>query len=442
MPSNQLIGSTVQSLKANPALYQMTAILQLSLVDLRSYLVQQAEENPVIELDWPQETAGRHDIRKTRRLASSGQLNDAGWETWTAEPESMQDYLAHQLGLSGLDGTLRRVGAYLIGNLDSSGYLRTTVEEAAQLCGVPSPAVLTVLREIQSWEPRGIGARDLRECLLLQLPMAHQNEEINYYLEVLLKDHWDCLSSSGCQIVAQSLRVSRETAERIREALRSLNPRPAQSLGTAPRAPVIPDLYAFWQGGRMAIEVNEELLPTVRYASEYEELFRHTTEKDTRRYLRDAFARVGVLQKALEQRRKTMQSAAEIVVNWQLRFFTEGSRGLRALTLQDVAEQIGVHESTVSRATAGKFVQSPFGLFPLKKFFARGLTDQTGHRPSTSAVKEMLRNMVSAETDTARLSDLRLQKQLAEAGITISRRTVAKYRQELGVASSWYRQID
>ena len=445
-----------QGLAMTPRLQQSIRLLQMGSLELEAFVDTQLEENPLLTRGEPDGEEGAADARDEpdfRSEAAEDRLrmaegfaaaprSAAGFDGEAPGPEervaatpSLRDRLERQLMLDIADPRDRLMGRAIIDALDASGWF--TADLAGFACGLgalPEDAERVLLR-LQQFEPAGLFARSLAECLALQL-----RDRGRYSPAVAaLLDNLDLLAAGRLDALEKACGVDGEELARMVRELRSLDPKPASALdGEAAALPVIPDiLVRAHPGGGWAVELNDEALPRVLMDRAYFTRVHGGAASDAdRAFLADRLSSANWLVKALHQRAETMLKVAAELVRRQQDFFARGVRHLRPLTLRDIADEVGIHESTVSRVTANKYMASPLGLFELKYFFTAAIAGTGGEAHSAEAVRHRLKALIDAEEPGRTLSDDKLVAAMRVEGIDIARRTVAKYRETLGIPSS------
>ncbi|MBO8168435.1 MAG: RNA polymerase factor sigma-54 [Thermoanaerobacteraceae bacterium] len=445
-----------QKLVITPELRQAINILQFSTVELSEYLEQAVLENPVLELkdESPEETAStkeeddseQFDVDWQEYFQDGSDLGyirnygekkeDVPYEQFVTRSPSLHDHLDMQLQLMVRDKKQKLVGEFLIGNIDDHGYLCVSVEEAAEQLNVPAPEVTEVLEIIQSMDPPGVGARDLVECLLIQL---RQREEHNSLAEKIVRFHLDDLAAGRISKIAQKLRTSARQVQQASDLIKSLDPKPGRQFSDGQSVKyIIPDVVVERVEGEYIVLVNDVSMPRLSINPAYRAILQNASKFDagTREFLETKLNAASWIIRSIEQRRLTLYRVVRTIVDMQREFFDHGIRYLRPLNLKQVADVLQIHESTVSRATANKYVQTPLGVFPLKFFFASGVNNAGGLATSSESIKKMIKEMIDGEDKQKPLSDQKITKLLNVQGIKISRRTVAKYRGELGIPAA------
>lgn len=436
-----------QRLVLTPDLRQALTILQLPALELERYVEQQLVENPLLEV--PEEEAyGFLDEGGRARPGEEfdGFVDEAGGAeegrdspTVSAPAPTLHQHLHDQLNLIPLSAPVRRAARFLVDSLDENGYLTLDLEEAARDCGQPLPVMREALRVVQGLDPPGIGARSLRECLLIQWEAVGDG---NPLVPALIREHLADLAAGRFQRIARALGTTPAQVRVAAGALRALDPKPGRRFGGPDPVPyVYPDVIVQRAGPDWVVLVNEPARARPAISPAYRGLLAagERLDPETRSFLERKLRGAIRLLKCLEQRRATLRRVAETIVRCQQDFFERGPRFLRPLTLRQVAGALGIHESTVSRAIAGKYMQTPRGLFAMKYFFVSGVESETGEL-SAEYIRGLIADLVAAEDPGKPFSDQEIANALARRGIRISRRTVAKYREEAGIPSSTHRR--
>jgi RNA polymerase sigma-54 factor len=352
---------------------------------------------------------------------------------------SLAEVLLEQVRDSGLPDERRPVAELLIGNIDDYGYLKASVEEIATSTGVPAETILEVLKVIQTFDPPGVGARDLRECLMLQLEREGQQESLEYHI---VRDHMEAL---GKRRIPEIARGTGRHVEEVQEALARiarLEPRPGRAFLPDTDQYVLPEVFVQSSGGDFVVTTNNEHIPHLRISNVYKDLMAQgQNSAEVKNYIREKIRAGKFLIKSLHQRQTTIANIAREIVKRQREFMEKGVAYLKPLTMVQVAEVVGVHETTVSRAVSGKYMETPQGVFEMKYFFTAGLQTASGDGVSNTSVKDMIAEIFKAEDASKPLSDQEVVKMLKEKGIVIARRTVAKYRTELNILPSNLRKV-
>lgn len=361
------------------------------------------------------------------------------FDSLTVEP-SLQDFLSDQLReVAGLAPEMVEICSQIIGSIDEMGYLRTHVSDLAIVTGADPSEIRRGLAIVQGFDPPGIGARDLRECLLLQLQRKGEKGSLVYRL---VDQFLDEAGRNQIPKIARALHISNSHVYELLEEIRRLNPYPGSLIGGSSSDYVYPEVFIEKQeDGEWGVRPNREYRPRLRIAPYYLELLRDpNTPREAKSYIREKVTRSRQLLKAIDQRQSTIERIAEVLIVHQRDFLDNGVEHMRPLTMSQVADDIGVHETTVSRAIANKYVQTPHGLFRFKHFFSTGFRASDGDEVSSLGIKEKIKNLIDGEDGRKPLSDQKLVELLKEQGFDVARRTVAKYREELGIPASHIRR--
>jgi RNA polymerase sigma-54 factor len=481
-----------QQLVMTPQLRQAIKILQVSRAELEQLVDQELEENPVLEeeleqradaeeppprTEEPQVASGNgedewvepHATRETTgELEPDRGLREIDWkeyldnysndwhsasstpadydddkrptlENTLVRAQSLTEYLLWQIRMNAFDPAEESAMALLIGNMDKDGYLQLAAEDIAFQSGQDFDLVERALRRIQELDPPGVGARDLRECLLLQLRARGQEDSL---AARIVADYLPLLESKRYDKVAKDLGVTVEEVASAAAAIATLEPKPGRNFGEGDIRYITPDVYVHKLGEEYLVALNEEGLPRLRVSNYYRDVLRTPGTSDAKRYIQEKMRAAAWLIKSIQQRQSTLLKVTESIVRFQREFLDHGIGHLKPLVLKDVASDIGMHESTVSRATANKYVHTPQGIFELKFFFTSSLRAGDGDEVSAESVKERIRAIIGAEDPRHPLSDQQIAAIVAQDNVGIARRTVAKYREMMGILpSSKRRQV-
>ena len=347
---------------------------------------------------------------------------------------SIEDHLMWQLRMSNLPETDQLIGATIIYNLNDDGYLETPLEELAAQLETDAAEVERVLQRVQRFDPPGVAARNLRESLLIQLANLGMEDSLSARM---VGEHLDLLEKHRYGEIAKQLGVTVEMIGQAHKIIALLEPKPGRDYGGAEPTYVVPDVYIHKLGEDYMVTLNRDAVPRLRIAGYYQRVMNDVNSApETREYLQERLRSAKWLVKSIYQRQQTIFKVANSIVKFQRAFFDHGVSHLKPLVLKDVAEDIGMHESTISRATANKYAHTPQGIFELKFFFTSGVKGSSGEDVSAETVKEKIRELVSAEEPKNPLSDQAIAEMLRVRQINIARRTVAKYRQALGILPS------
>ncbi|KUG03842.1 rna polymerase sigma-54 factor rpon [hydrocarbon metagenome] len=445
-----------QKLMMTPELRQAIAILQMSTIELSEYIEQELQENPFLEVKEPEENNEAEQVspetdNKIEEMVEYYNDRDIEYtpanreespslENFLTKRPSLYEHLEFQLRLSSTEEPDLVIGNYLIGSIDRTGYLCVDLNEVAANLKVPIEKVEEVLTMIQSFHPHGVGARDLSECLLLQLSYYNKEDSI---ATRIIKHHMEDLAKSKLNKIAQALSISVNEVQDVCDLIRTLDPKPGlQYSGYDEVKYIMPDVFVEKVEGEYVVIVNDLNFPRLIVNNVYKRILHQTDNfsQDAKKYLEDKMGSAIWLIRSIEQRRMTLYKVARSIVDIQTEFLDNGVEYMKPLNLRKVAEAVDVHESTVSRATTNKYIQTPQGLFELKYFFSTGVESYGSSKVSSKSIKHMLEEIISAEDSSKPLSDEAISKLLKQKGIRISRRTVAKYRQEMRIPSTMARK--
>lgn len=441
------LGLTIkQTQTLSPQMMQAMEVLQMGAQELAEYIEEAVQENPVLEReeypDQPDEQTAR--LRRKLEWLESTDIQNCWYHQQDAEEsrdpldrrgsdpmeESLYYYLRAQVRFESLPAPMARTVDRLMQRLDSNGWLDEPVPDLALQLGESEEAVEGAIRLIQSLEPAGVGAGNLSQCLLLQLERRGETglavTIAERYLEAMSRDRYN--------LIAKETGASRGEIGEACALIRSLNPRPGMGFSARENLRYIdPDLIVVKFEDHFELLTNDSYLPSLRMSSYYSSLYQQTEDEEVKNYLNGKLRQAKWVIQSVEQRRSTLMNCARCIVDRQERFFRQGPGHLRPLTLADVAAELGVHESTVSRAVRDKYLQCTHGVFPLGYFFTRELGEEGA---TADRAKTLLRTLIDGEDKKKPLSDQKLAQLLEAEGVALSRRTVAKYRDEMGIPST------
>ena len=457
----------------SPQLQQSLLVLQTPLLELRNLVQQEMETNPVLEElpDEPGSDAQNEDEpslednfkNEFEKLASL----DQEWRDYMAQSassstdgfrssreaqdkrqflfdsiavqETLQQNLLGQLNQTALNTGDRKTAELIIGNIDDNGFLQSTAEEMTLNSGIPKEDFERMLALIQSFYPPGVGARDLRECLLIQLKRGGKESSLEYKV---VSEHMEDLGRRRFPEIARRMGISVDEVQKAADNIGRLNPRPGQVFAASPQNYVLPDVTVEKVDGEYQIILNNEQIPHLRISNLYKDIIAsgNTQSGEVKDYIRDKIRSGKFLIRSIHQRQQTISNIAQQIVARQRDFLEHGPSQLKPMTMKEVADAVGVHETTVSRAVSGKYMATPQGVFEMKYFFTPGYQTATGESLSNTSVKEAILDLVKREDGNEPLSDNEIVEILSERGIPIARRTVAKYRTELNILPSHMRR--
>jgi len=468
-----------QEMKLSPRMMQALRFLQAPLPELHELLREELAQNPVLEEkvlepevalaqseptsptlneadhenDYEPDDFGR-EIDEFEKMLAPRSLEKSEGGPPSAEanakrqffmdsltaPISLYDHLDELLNESGLDDDLKNAGKYIIGNVDENGFLTADLAEVAREAGVPEWTVEKALGLIQEFDPPGVAARDLKECLLIQL--QRQGCDSGCPAAQLIEQHLDLFAEQSVEELAKASGLKESEVSQAMRQVSTLDPKPGLRFSSTPSIYVTPEVEILQTAeGTYVVKMLRDGLPRLRISSEYEAMLENPeTAVAARKYLNEKIRSGRFLVDSLQQRRDTIRRIAEQIAAAQGEFFKKGISRLRPMTMGSVAEKLGVHETTVGRAVSGKYVRTPQGVFELKFFFTAGLKTADGGSISTEAVKKAVARLIGNEDLKHPLSDQDIADQLKGKGICVARRTVAKYREQLGVPPSHKRK--
>src|SRR5918995_2020985 len=465
----------VQKLILTPSLQQAIKLLPMSTLELADLLNQEMVENPLLEeveteelqpaeQQQPEKTVEQPTTEKPDTWDDAdyeyffGDYLDDGYRSRTPQEvkelppientlssaASLSDHLQWQLSLQTEDEALKEIGGAILGNLDDDGYLVASVEEIAAMGEWPVAEVEKALQHVQTFDPIGVAARDLQECLWLQI--RHLGFE-GTPSEKIVTEHLRLLQNHQVPEIARKLGMPIEELKEHIEIIRNLDPKPGSRYNPSQSQYVIPDVYVVKVEDQYVAMLNEEGLPQLRISPVYRRLLDKSgqagTEEagETRAYVKDKFRSALWLIKSVDQRQKTIHKVATSIINFQREFLDLGIEHLRPLVLRDVANDIGMHESTVSRVVNNKYMHTPQGVFEMKFFFHSGISSSFGENVSSVTIKQRIKKIIEGEDAKKPLSDSKIVSILQKEGLMLARRTIAKYREELKIPTSNQRKV-
>ncbi|MGH9318360.1 MAG: RNA polymerase factor sigma-54 [Vicinamibacteria bacterium] len=464
-----------QKLILTPSLQQAIKLLPMSTLELADMLQQEITENPLLEeeLERPPEsgenteeppvaeTASPEEQKSEPETKAEDSMSEIDYESFFSDyldegyrprtsyeiPDlppientlsttaSLADHLEWQLRMTPLDEKTVEIGEAVIGNIDEQGYLQASVEEICSMGDYDAESVEAALRIVQGFDPVGIAARDLRECLLIQIRHLDLEET---FVETMVSEHLELLQNHRFNDIAKAMKLPVEEVIEHCEIIRRLDPQPGSKFNTERSHYVTPDVYVVKVDGKYEVVLNEDRLPQLRISSVYRRMLENKSEDNqaTRDYVKEKLRSALWLIKSVDQRQKTIYKVANSIVRQQNEFLDNGVEHLRPMVLRDVAVDIGMHESTVSRVVSNKYIHTPQGVYEMRYFFHSGIASVGGEHVSSVTIKQRIRKIVEEENPKRPLSDSKIVKILEEEGLVLARRTIAKYREELRIPPS------
>jgi len=456
-----------QRLAMTPSLLQKIELLTLNQLELSDLLNRELAENPVLEEVPPQSEVEGSEKREEETRKDEGEdsyedfdyeyffgeylsptprsrewevsSEQPSFELFLATPSTLSDHLNWQLHLTEVATEICAIAEFIIGNIDEDGYLMVTAEEIAESLQVSTDQVEEALRIVQNLDPIGVGSRDLQECLLLQIRAADLEGSL---VERLVQEHLPLVQGNKFSELAKALDCELEEVALAMETLRGFSPKPGEKYSSQSPTYIQPDVHIYKVDGEYEIAMNNDGLPKLRLSRSYRELLQQkNVSKETKSFVRERFRSAMDLLKSVDQRQQTIYRACEAIVKRQRDFLDQGVPHLKPMLIKDVAEELGVHSSTVSRVVANKHAHTPQGVIELRKFFTSGIEGADGESISVVQVKETIKEIIANEDNKKPFSDQRIAGLLNEKGIRITRRTVAKYRDQMGIPGSRERKM-
>ncbi|MBQ1252518.1 MAG: RNA polymerase factor sigma-54 [Firmicutes bacterium] len=429
----------LQKLVMTTELKQALDLLTMPVLELQQFVREQLEINPMLEMDDSPALSKEDELFAAMRGESSG--NTSGYTINTEEPftyeartenyNNLYEYLLFQLNILPLSQRQKKIGKAILSYIDDNGYLLALPGDIALALGVPKNEIKEVMRWIRRFDPPGVCCKNLQDCLILQLDRDHPRYD---QLKIIINEHLDMVAANRVPQIAKQLKLPADVVSDLVDIIRGLNPRPGQSYGDQGVVEYVsPDVTVRKIDGEWQVLLNEWDVPKILVSDYYQNLLKSGAEIDSSAedYLKEKFSAALWVLKAIEQRRKTISDTVTAILKFQSVFFEEGGEYPVPLNLKDIAEEIGVHESTVSRAVSNKYIQTPRGLFSFKYFFPKGVSGTSD--TNTLEIKKQLKNLIDHEDPAHPLKDGELTELLNQQGFDISRRTVAKYREQLGI---------
>lgn len=474
-----------QSLSMTPQLQQAIRLLQLSSIELDAEIQQALEENPLLQAseDYVQETPTEqtNDSQVETEQSNSSEETptettlpeeipsdlgmDAEWgdvfdikpsntnsdtdinafiENQSGDDSGLEEHLLWQISMSNLSALDKQIAEIIISCLDEAGYLQESIEDILERYEhqllIELDDIQAVLTFIQQLDPIGVGSRDLRECMLIQLKHLPQ-DDLTQKTQLLVEKYLDLLEQRLYKDIKKRLKITQKTLENMVSLLQTLDPKPGHQYSQAATDYIIPDVYIRKLKGQWLVSLNKHITPALQVNDVYAEMIGKQQDSNTNDYLKSNLQQAKWLIRSLENRNSTILNVAQKIVERQSAFMQYGDQAMKPMVLRDIAEELDMHESTISRVTTNKYMHTPRGVYEFKYFFSSQLDTTTGASCSSTAIRAMIKQLISEENPKSPLSDSRLTKLLQEQGINVARRTVAKYREAMSIPSSHERKV-
>ncbi|HCH9818923.1 RNA polymerase factor sigma-54 [Escherichia coli] len=460
-----------QQLAMTPQLQQAIRLLQLSTLELQQELQQALESNPLLEQIDTHEEIDTRETQDSETLDTADALEqkempeelplDASWDTiYTAgtpsgtsgdyiddelpvyqgeTTQTLQDYLMWQVELTPFSDTDRAIATSIVDAVDETGYLTVPLEDILESIGdeeIDIDEVEAVLKRIQRFDPVGVAAKDLRDCLLIQLSQFDKTTPWLEEARLIINDHLDLLANHDFRTLMRVTRLKEDVLKEAVNLIQSLDPRPGQSIQTGEPEYVIPDVLVRKHNGHWTVELNSDSIPRLQINQHYASMCNNARNDGDSQFIRSNLQDAKWLIKSLESRNDTLLRVSRCIVEQQQAFFEQGEEYMKPMVLADIAQAVEMHESTISRVTTQKYLHSPRGIFELKYFFSSHVNTEGGGEASSTAIRALVKKLIAAENPAKPLSDSKLTSLLSEQGIMVARRTVAKYRESLSIPPS------
>lgn len=460
-----------QQLAMTPQLQQAIRLLQLSTLELQQELQQALESNPLLEQIDTHEEIDTSETQDSETLDTADALEqkempeelplDASWDTiYTAgtpsgtsgdyiddelpvyqgeTTQTLQDYLMWQVELTPFSDTDRAIATSIVDAVDETGYLTVPLEDILESMGdeeIDIDEVEAVLKRIQRFDPVGVAAKDLRDCLLIQLSQFDKTTPWLEEARLIISDHLDLLANHDFRTLMRVTRLKEDVLKEAVNLIQSLDPRPGQSIQTGEPEYVIPDVLVRKHNGHWTVELNSDSIPRLQINQHYASMCNNARNDGDSQFIRSNLQDAKWLIKSLESRNDTLLRVSRCIVEQQQAFFEQGEEYMKPMVLADIAQAVEMHESTISRVTTQKYLHSPRGIFELKYFFSSHVNTEGGGEASSTAIRALVKKLIAAENPAKPLSDSKLTSLLSEQGIMVARRTVAKYRESLSIPPS------
>lgn len=416
-------------------LKQAITLLQYSSIELYEFLENKALENPLMQIETKNVEVMDPRYDRVKKTRNTSQSDKQSWLEQIAKKDetSIIDFAKQQINFNLYDKQMRGVLNFLLNSLDENGYIQMSVEEAATILTVPLDEAQKALEVIQNLEPAGIGARNLQECILLQIDTGN---DFNDLAEKIISDYFSLFAEKKWKQIAKELKIELKQIQEVHDYVQTLSPRPGADFQNDHTTYIVPDVMIKWEGNELTVSIFDDSLPKIQFNEPYLRQFQSMNDEKVKRFLQEKQQDFHWIMKSIEQRKETIMRVTTKIVEKQFDYFKFGPDRLKPMTMKEISEELDIHESTVSRTVREKYAQTPFGTVELKSFFSSTIKTTSAGEASSTGVKNEIQQLIDGENKAKPLSDQELVGLLKQSGIIVSRRTIAKYRDQLGIPSS------
>ena len=416
-------------------LKQAITLLQYSSIELHEFLENKALENPLMQVETAHVEVMDPRYDRVKKTKTTSQSDKQSWLEQIAKSDSsLHDYLLQQIDFRPYDKRMKGILTFLINSLDDNGYLHVSMHEVSSILSVSIDEAEKALTILQDLEPAGVGARDIQECVLLQIDTGSPETDL---AAMIISDYFSLFAEKKWKQIAKELGVELNQIQQVCDYIQSLNPRPGADFQHQQTTYIVPDIIIKWEGQELTVSIYDDSLPKIHFNERYYHRFQSNNDEKVKRFLQEKQQDYQWIMRSIEQRKETIMKVAMKIVEKQPDYFMYGPDRLKPMTMKEISEELGIHESTVSRTVREKYAQTPFGTVELKSFFSSTIKTTSQEETSSTQVKKEIQQLIDHENKAKPLSDQDLVGILKENnGIIVSRRTVAKYRDQLGIPSS------
>lgn len=421
-------------------LKQAITLLQYSTIELQEFLENKELENPLMRLESTNVEVMDPRSDRVKKTKTTSQGDKQNWLEQISKDEktTLYDYLKQQIDFRRYDQGMKEILHFLLNSLDDNGYLQMSLDEVVSILKLPNEEVEKGLKVIQDLEPLGVGARHLQECILLQIDTGN---ELTDLAAVIISEYFSFFAEKKWKKIAKELQIELSQIQEVYDYIQTLNPRPGSEFQSDHTSYIVPDIIIKWEGSELTISIFDDFLPKIHFNESYFRKFQSNDDEKVKRFLMEKQQDFHWTLKSIEQRKETIMKVALKIVEKQRDYFVYGPSQLKPMTMKEISEELGIHESTVSRTVREKYAQTPFGTVELKSFFSSTIKTTSTEETSSIGVKKEIQQYIDNENKAKPLSDQEIVGLLKDKnGIVVSRRTVAKYRDQLGIPSSTKRK--